>query len=104
MEPEKMKTIYKYDLGYRGIDSSKTIKMPDDSICLDVKLIGNDIYLWVLVDTEKPEIERRFTIVGTGWDLGDMPNHSDYLGTVVTIQKFVWHVYEVPLSLKLEYR
>ena len=57
------------------------VGMQDDSLCA-----------WAEVESEAPELNRRFSIVGTGQA---PPPTAEYLGTVQQ-PPYVWHIYINP--------
>lgn len=85
-----MITIYKYYLG-------PPIQIPQDAKILSVQAQGDGIYLWALVDTDKPTVTRVFTRIGTGWNLSDETDlfNQTYISTVQDRDGFVWHIFEL---------
>ncbi len=58
-----MITVYKYPL---VVTDEQTIEAPDDVQWLSVASQGPLLFVWALVDTERPKVQHRFVIVGTG--------------------------------------
>lgn len=85
-----MKTIHKYTLDVVG---ERTIQMPENAEFLSVQVQHGEICMWFLVDTGEAEISRKFTVIGTGWE---MPNQAvQHLGTVqMEGGSLVWHIFE----------
>ena len=92
-----MKTIYKYPI---GDVQAGVFHMP---LGARVVQAGNQPYsgpdgqydrimLWVEVDPDRPNEQRRFQIIGTGQECpGDL---FEYAGTALVHNgAFVWHVY-----------
>lgn len=63
-------------LNYKILDLRKefTIEMPLDARILDVKIVGESIYLYVLADIEQKKVERRFLPAVVGQPLDDQLN------------------------------
>ncbi len=79
-----MKTIYKYkivpdDLG--AIHFSTNIYLPADAKILTVQYQFGEPHIWVMLDTEEPKVSWKFTIIGTGQDMGEYLSKEDYIGT-----------------------
>lgn len=83
-----MRTIHKFTLDQNG---KTTIEMPRGARILHCAPQGAEIQLWAQVNTDEPLVPRRFLIIGTGWELPDVP--LKYIGTV-QISIFVWHIFE----------
>jgi len=91
--------IYKYDIGNKkGV--MHPIDMPFGAHILDVQIqdrgvAGSVFCLWAVVEENSIDVrERRFWILGTGWDIpkGVVLEHI----STVQIGGFVWHVFEEP--------
>jgi hypothetical protein len=52
---------------------------------------SDSLFLWAIVDTDAPTIDRHFQIVGTG---NPAPPDGVYVGTV-HMPPFVWHLFEI---------
>ncbi len=70
----------------------RKIYMPEGAKVLHVGNQHDEITLWALVDPDSDLEERWFLVVGTGHSMPDA--EFDHLGTVITHDKFVWHVFE----------
>jgi hypothetical protein len=79
-----MHTVYKYPLGKHSIT--------EHAVARCVAAQGNDIYVWVELDTEaKDKIEVEFIAVPTG---GKVPKDCSYIGTVHSMSGWmVFHVF-----------
>lgn len=93
-----MRTIYKYPVNR---NPNFSIEMPAGSHILSVQMQIDQIQrgkdkavMWVLVDTEKPLIERQFCLTTTGQEITHHPNGLIYIGTFQD-GKFVGHLFEV---------
>lgn len=81
-----MKVIWKYKI------DMESIKVPKNSKVLCVQLQNDLPHVWMLVDTEEKEFDKRqFMVIGTGSFF-----HNKYMEYVCTYQEgiFVWHVFE----------
>lgn len=83
-----MRTIYKYPI---AITDKQTMILPAGAEFLSVQAQNNDLYTWVLLDTEKPKESVNVRIYGTGHPIED----NIKLKHIETIQidSFVWHVF-----------
>lgn len=72
-----MKVIYKYRLSF--METSKVVLHKDAKI---LRIDGSDgaIWLWALVDTEAPLVERTFYLFKTGGKMPDDIEFYQYLG------------------------
>lgn len=62
-----MKVIYKYRLPF--MEKSK-VSMPQDAMIIRVDGFEGAIWIWAVVDTDKPLVDREFNLYKTG---GEMP-------------------------------
>lgn len=89
-----MRVIHKYPL---NLGSTK-IMLPDGAVVLLVGEQNNDLFMWVMLDTEKaPTVQRHFKVFGTGKELPEIQEGTDpiaYIGTAF-IGPFVWHIFEL---------
>lgn len=91
-----MITVYKYKL---DIQKRTTIRAPRGMKPLHVGYQNEGpryyMFVWALVDTEKPEIDHTFYVLGTGHD-AEIPNHMGaYVGTAQEPEyPLVWHVFK----------
>lgn len=58
-----MRTIFKYPV---PITDEFAVSMPGQGHVLKVEQQGNESFMWVEVETDRPEVEYRFAVVGTG--------------------------------------
>jgi hypothetical protein len=96
-------TIYKYPV--RIVDES-TVEMPRGAKLLSVAVVGDDVFLWALVDTEAKMAVRRFRLAGTGHPLTAASVEAHPLDMVQLANKFVgtalthggslvWHLFDM---------
>lgn len=64
-----------------------------DAEILDVAFQGEDLCLWLKVNTDNPETTRDFCIYGTGWEFDKEDSYVWYVGTAF-IDNLVFHVFE----------
>ncbi len=86
-----MSSIWKYKL-----DHNVVVSLPQDSEILCVRAdVRGEPAIWLLVDTNKPTVERRFRWFKTG---ADIPEEAiRYIGTVFAhSDAAVAHVFEMP--------
>lgn len=79
-----MKTIHKYPLNADGRPTR--IWIPGYALSkavLAVALQHDRPQLWVGVDTDQPKVAFLVMFVGTGHDVGALPLHAHYIGTVL---------------------
>jgi hypothetical protein len=85
-----MLTIHKFPVE-GGTFRETTIPMPEDARVIHFGTQENLMFFWVLLNLDKPSVERRFHVVGTGWELHGV---NEYIGTI-QVGSFVWHAFEV---------
>jgi hypothetical protein len=83
-----MKTVFKYELG-----PEKKIQIYVGAEILRVDAVGQQVFMWALVDTQNAKEERYFKIYGTGHVIND--KSAKYIGGCGTAQGLQWHVFEV---------
>lgn len=88
-----MKTIYKYEL---EITDKQSLFIPKNGVILSAQEQFNNIFIWVLVDSDNEKEERFFEVFGTGNPIyEDMGVDRSYIGTVQTHDNnLVWHIFE----------
>lgn len=85
-----MRTIFKYPLRH-GVDNDVPMSM--GAIVRRVAMQA-DLCIWVEVDIDGAQCDRRFRIIGTGHLI---PDRGQYVGTCDD-GRFVWHVIELPVN------
>lgn len=88
-----MKTIHKYRL---GMAEKASVMMPEGALVIRVDGIDGFLYLWAVVDTERPMVSREFLLFKTGAAMPDdiLRNYS-YLGcggifVQMELMMYVW--------------
>lgn len=81
-----MQTIHKFLINENG-----SAKMPADAEILKVAFQKKSLWLWALVDSRAPEVERLFHVVPTGGIAVDCSKHN-YVGTAVS-DDWVFHIF-----------
>ena len=85
-----MITIYKYRIPVGG----GVVELPNIAEILSVGAQGEDLFLWVQVNTDTPKIERYFEVFGTGHEIDyEGVRSRRFIGTAF-MGPFVWHVFE----------
>ena len=95
-ERHMTKKVFKYRL----TTPKTTVEMPAGAEILRIDLQQGVPTIWALVDPdETASVERRFDIVGTGWDVPEdsvyRATYFDREGDDLFPNGFVWHVFEV---------
>lgn len=92
-EGESMKYIYKYKLE----PGPNTVALRKGWVPLSIQPQGRDVCLWAIVDTKNEKIEESILLVGTGHELPQGVNRTNYLGTAQTPGSscfpMVWHAF-----------
>lgn len=84
-----MKTIYKYKL---PIEAEVTLSIPGGGgNVLHVADQDGDLTIWIEVDTEQPNKDHKFRVVGTGQPT-ERVKDDFHVGSAV-VGPFVWHVF-----------
>jgi hypothetical protein len=86
--------IWKFTL---ELIDDQEIEMPLGSIILSTALQHGRIQLWVMVDTQIRDKEKRqIAIVGTGHEMSSFTASGKFIGTAITeTGHFVWHVFDI---------
>jgi len=84
-----MKRIFKYPLSVGAC----AIQTHAGATLLTVAAQGEIPHVWAIVDDSAPAAVRMIAVYGTGWELPD--SLGVYVGTAVTRQGFVWHVFDM---------
>ncbi len=84
-----MKRIFKYPF---ELGDDVTVWMPEGAKVVSVQVQREGVCFWAIVEPQAPEVQRRFSVRGTGHELGDV---GEFIGTVQTHGGgFVWHIFE----------
>lgn len=90
---ERVKSVWKFTLepGYE----TQAIEMPKGAEILTAREQGNSVCVWAMVDTRAMREARRFSVIGTGWQVPE--RNRKYIGTAQFIDgaPLVFHVFEV---------
>lgn len=92
-----MKVIYKYRLPFM---ETSHVTMPQGATILRVDGLDGAIWVWALVDTEKPLVEREFRLFKTGGEMPDNINEAVYHGggAIFIQMELFMYVFEFPNS------
>lgn len=52
-----------------------------------------DLCVWVQVDSDSADVERRFVVMGTGWEIPE--GHWNYVSSAI-VSPYVWHFFIEP--------
>ena len=69
----------------------QSLTLPEYSVFRHFGIQDGSLYAWFEVNCGAIQSEIQVTIVGTGWDV---PEEADYLGTCITQDGYVWHLYQ----------
>ena len=86
-----MRTIYKYPVPHIDRWSAFRLEMPSGALFRRFDQQGEDLFIWLEVDTIGEPAIRTYCIVGTGHSI---PLYAEYRGTCFA-GPFVWHLYEL---------
>ncbi len=90
-----MLSIYKYPV---TLDDS-VIHMPMGAKILDVQTQSPDNlpFIWVLIDTNLPKVDRHFRVYGTGHTVSSIAvDYAEYVGTFQTHDgALVFHLFDL---------
>ncbi len=83
--------IFKYTIPIT--DGLIELKIPLDHEFCDIQVQGNDLVMWLFIDSHGQFIKKKFKIFGTGEYIHD-PDDYFYLKTVQMPNGLVWHIFE----------
>lgn len=81
-----MKTVFKYHIAWDG-----EVKMFEGAEIVKFAHQNGMRWIWAIVDTDNEVVQRRFHVIGTGWEI--LPENGKYIGTDL-VGDFVWHLFE----------
>lgn len=87
-----MITVHKFEL---QLDKCQQIEMPWGSRILKIGEQQGKLMIWALVDTTNGMAYETFKIFGTGSNIDINDKMTDFLGTVLMSDGYVWHVFKV---------
>lgn len=92
-----MKVIYKYRLPFMEVSR---VTMPEQSTIIRVDGLDGALWLWAIVDTEKPLVERTFHLFKTGGKMPDNIDSYNYIGcgAIFVQMELMMYVFEYPCS------
>lgn len=92
-----MKTIHKYPLNINEIATQTImgIKTYSGTRLLHVGLDPKDrlFYVWALVETAHKPVVRTIIAYGTGAQIDSLS--YDFVGTIITPEGMVWHIFDM---------
>ena len=87
----QQRTVWKFPLALQGLIS---VGMPEGAEILHLDMQGRVPTIWALVEPERPDVMRRFQLVGTGAPLAESDGFPvTHIGTCFD-GPFVWHLFE----------
>ncbi len=72
-----MKAIYKYQLPFM---EKATVSIPEGADIIRIDGLDGALWIWAVVDTEKPPVDREFELYKTGGEMPDNIDEYNYLG------------------------
>jgi hypothetical protein len=96
-------TVWKFRLRLH----SQKLTMPEGARPIKAAIEDDALWLWAVVDSDRPSEERHFEVVGTGRPIHIHPVHLRHIETVLDgrmegeVGPFVWHVFEVLTERKI---
>ena len=87
-----MRTVYEYEINPSY--ESQTINVPIASVIVNVDMKGDQICLWIEVDTLMDKYDREFKVFETNSNMDKLDHSSKHVGTVLD-GLMSWHVYEI---------
>lgn len=88
-----MKTIYKYKI---DVGSYFYLDLPVGSETLSVHGIGDDAYMWIMIDRMELEQEKKVFYIAKTGEYIDGLQYKRFIGTfIVNEGEFVGHVFEL---------
>lgn len=86
-----MKRIFKYKISL-NLGATTGLSIPKNGTILHANIQMNELFIWVLVDTNEDTEMRYFQIYGTGHTINSVEKHL-YIDTIFQ-DIFVWHLFE----------
>ena len=84
------KRIFKYKV---PLDTFVSMDMPEGAEPLHFGIQNDEPTLWAKVDPDNPIVSKKFMLFSTGYWFED--DHLKYIGTVINLDRYVWHLFEV---------
>jgi hypothetical protein len=81
-----VRTVHKYPLEHRSDQHTIVVRMPMEAEPLHVDVQNSSLFLWALVETERPLQNHEIEVYGTGHDTArdiDTVTRLKHLGTVL---------------------
>lgn len=84
------KVVYKYAL------TSWTVfrEVPRGACVLSAGVQGDSVVVWLLVDPDERPVSRALAYFATGYELSDLFEDAQFVGTVQLANGLVWHVFD----------
>lgn len=90
-----MRAIFKYRLPFMEVSK---VKMPKGSNIIRIDGLDGAIWIWAIVDTEQPEVERTFHLFKTGGEMPEDIDEYNYLGcgAIFVQMELMMYMFEKP--------
>lgn len=96
-----MITVWKYKISLE-YGEKISIEMPSDNEILSIGVIGDELFMWVRLDTESQPARTKIRICGTGHEC---PESARFLGTAIMFDgQLVLHVFRVDGAMEFSER
>lgn len=92
-----MKVIYKYRVPFKEVSE---VVMHSEATIIRVDGLDGAIWLWAVVDTDKPLVKRTFHLFKTGGKMYDDISKYNYIGcgAIFVQQELMMYLFEYPNS------
>lgn len=89
-----MKEVWKFPLIQNFSGTTTHLFIPEDSRPLHVGMDGlNQLCVWVMTEPHRPCKTMEVIVFGTGWQIPEGWFDDHHIGTYVTQDGFVWHIF-----------
>lgn len=91
-----MKTIWKFPVQPEPLFE---IQLPEGAKVLCVQVQRDEPFIWVALDTDKPKVQRVFSVCATGGRMIGGMEGDTYIGTFqMQGGSLVWHLFEIGMG------
>lgn len=86
-----MMTIHKINL-----KDSLVHNLPMGAIAIHAGYQGEDLCLWLMLNTNYRKMDHAYLVSGTGWNLPDFVKAEDHIASVVNpANNNIWHIFDL---------
>lgn len=95
-----MRTIYRYILGWQNDfhqrpTSTVILRLPIGAKCVSVQLVGEELSIFAIVETERDTEMRTFRVIGTGQDADILSYEDEYIGSISVLNgTYMYHIFD----------